>query len=264
MKRIAFVVLGACLTAAQFAHADEWSKSYPVAGKPNLQVETSDGNIHVDTWDQNTIEARVTTEHYKIGDGGIKIEEHQNGDTVELQVRFPREIRFGIDVRSYRVDIDIHIPKEGRVQLRTGDGSIRLANFKGDMELQSGDGRQDIVSVDGTLRVRTGDGQIDATGRFDGLEMVTGDGRIEARALPGSTVASNWNLRTGDGNITLEVPATLAADINLHTGDGHITTDFPMTMEGRIDKKDIHGKLNGGGNPLTVHTGDGSIRLEKS
>ena len=264
MKPVAFVVLGMCLTAAQFVHADEWSKSYSVAGKPNLQVETSDGNIHIDTWEQNTIEARVTTERYKIGDGGIKIEEHQNGDTVELQVRFPHEVRLGIGVPSYRVDIDIHVPKQGRVRLRTGDGSIRLANFKGAMELESGDGHQDIVSVDGTLHVRTGDGKIDASGRFDGLEMVTGDGQIEARALPGSTVASNWSLRTGDGNITLEVPDTLAADINLHTGDGRITTDFPMTMEGRIDKKDIHGKLNGGGNLLTVHTGDGSIRLEKS
>lgn len=264
MKRIALVVLGACLTATQLARADEWSKSYSVAGQPNLRVETSDGNIHVDTWDQNTIEARVTTERYKIGEGGIKIEEHQNGDTVELQVRFPHEVHFGLSTRSYRVDIDIHVPKQGRVNLRTGDGSIHLANFKGDMELQSGDGRQDIDSVDGVLRVRTGDGQIGASGRFDALEMITGDGRIEARALPGSTVSTNWNLRTGDGSVTLEVPENMAADIDLHTGDGHITTDIPMTLEGRIDKKDIRGKLNGGGNLLTVRTGDGSIRLAKS
>jgi DUF4097 and DUF4098 domain-containing protein YvlB len=264
MKRIALVVLGMCFAVVQFAHADEWSKSYSVAGKPNLHVETSDGNIHVETWDQNTIEAKVTTEHYKIGDGGIKIVEHQSGDTVDLEVRFPHGSHFGINLGSSRVDIEVHIPKEGRVNLRTGDGSIHLANFKGDMDLQSGDGRQNIDSVDGNLHVRTGDGSINATGRFDGLEMITGDGRIEARALPGSKVASNWTLRTGDGSVTLEVPATLAADVNLHTGDGHVSTDFPITMDGRIDKNDIHGKLNGGGNLVTVHTGDGSIRLAKS
>jgi hypothetical protein len=37
-----------------------------------------------------------------------------------------------------------------------------------------------------------------------------------------------------------------------------------VTVDGRIGEKNIHGKINGGGNLLTVHTGDGSIRLEKS
>ena len=263
MRRIALVVFGLCLATAQFVHADDWSKTYTIAGKPNLRIETSDGNIHVDTWDQNTIEAKVTTEHYKIGPDGVKIVERQNGDTVELQVRLPHGEHFGFN-RSYRVDIDIHVPKEGRISLNTGDGAIRLANFKGEMELQSGDGRQDIDSVEGSLRARTGDGHIRATGRFDGLEMVTGDGGIEARALPGSTMASGWDLHTGDGSVTLQLPENFAADINLHTGDGHITTNVPMAVEGRLDKKDIRGKLNGGGNLLTVHTGDGSIRLEKS
>src|SRR6202044_2327331 len=47
--------------AALPAQADEWSKTYTLTGKPDLRVDTSDANIHVTTWDQNTIEARVTT-----------------------------------------------------------------------------------------------------------------------------------------------------------------------------------------------------------
>jgi hypothetical protein len=264
MQRIALVVLGLCLAMAQFAHADNWSKTYTIAGKPNLRVETSDANIHVETWDQNTIEAKVTTEHYKIGADGIKIVEHQSGDTVELEVRLPHDIHFGFNVHSNRVDVDILMPKEGRINLHTGDGNIRLANFKGEMELQSGDGHQDIDAVDGALRAHAGDGHIRATGRFDGLEMTTGDGNIEARALPGSTVASSWDLHAGDGHVTLQLPDKFAADVDLRTGDGHITTELPMYVERGIDKKDVRGKLNGGGNPLTIRTGDGSIRLEKS
>jgi hypothetical protein len=264
MRPIVFVVFGFCLAMVPLVHADEWSKSYVITGKPNLRIETSDGNIHVDTWSQNTIEAKVTTERYKIGNGGIKIVEHQSGDTVELEVRFPHEVHFGFNVRSDRVDIDVHIPREGHLNLRTGDGAIRLANFKGEMELQSGDGRQDIDSVDGALRARAGDGHIHATGRFDGLEMMTGDGQIEARVLPGSTMTSDWYLQAGDGSVKLQLPDRFAADIDLRTGDGHISTDVPMSVEGNLDKKDIRGKLNGGGSLLTIHTGDGSIRLEKS
>jgi DUF4097 and DUF4098 domain-containing protein YvlB len=265
MKRFALVALAVCLASASFARADEWSKTYAITGKPELRVETSDANIHVDTWDQKTIEARVTSERYKIGEHGLRIEEHQSGDSVVLEIHFPHDVHFfNFNVHGYRVDVDIHMPREGRVDLHTGDGSIRLADFKGEMNLQTGDGHQDIDSVDGTLRARAGDGHINATGRFDVLELGTGDGRIEARALSGSTMTSSWTLHTGDGSVTLDLPATFAADVDLRTSDGHIEVDIPVAVEGRLGQSNIHGKINGGGNLLTVHTGDGSIRLQKS
>jgi DUF4097 and DUF4098 domain-containing protein YvlB len=265
MKQITFMVLGFCLALAPAARAEPWSKTYTLTGKPDLRVETSDANIRVDTWDQNTIEAQVSAEGWKIGEGGVKVLEHQTGDAVELEVRLPRNVCIVcVHTRSHRVDVDIHMPREGRVNLHTGDGSIRLAGFKGTMEVQSGDGNQDINSVDGSLKARTGDGQLKAAGRFDSLELSSGDGRIEAQALTGSTVGSSWDLRTGDGAVTLQLPESFAADLDLHTGDGHITLDIPVSVEGRLGPNNIHGKLKGGGNLLTIHTGDGSIRLEKS
>lgn len=266
MKRLSLAFALLFLTFATLAHADDWSKSYSISGKPDLRVQTSDANIHVDTWDQNKIDVHVTSMHYKIGEGGIQILEHQNGDSVEIELRYPHHnftIQFGTSGR-YRVDVDIHMPREGRVNLRTGDGEIRLANFKGNMEVQSGDGHQELDAVDGSLRAHTGDGRINATGRFDALDLETGDGRIEARALAGSTMGSGWNVHTGDGSVTLQLPDNFSADVDLHTSDGHINLDMPVTVEGRIGEKNIRGKLNGGGNLLTVHTGDGSIRIEKS
>ena len=202
MQRFALSLLAFCLALTALARADEWSKTYTITGKPDLRVQTSDANIQADTWDKNIIDVHVTSGHYKIGEGGITVYEHQNGDNVEIEVRYPHPhltIQFGNSGR-YKVDIDIHMPREGRVNLRTGDGAIRLATFKGNMELESGDGREEIESVDGTLHARTSDGRISAAGRFDVLDLNTGDGRIEARALPGSTVASNWSIRTGDGS----------------------------------------------------------------
>jgi hypothetical protein len=263
MRKLGWLVLGLTLAMAPSLYADEWTKTYAIAGKPELRVEGSDANIHVDTWDQNTIEARVTTSRYKIGEGGIKIEEHQSGDNVEIALHFPHLHITVIPLGSYRVDVEIHMPRQGRVDLRTGDGNIRLSNFKGEMEVESGDGKQEISGVDGTLRAKAGDGRITAEGRFDGLELGTGDGRIEARALEGSAVNSSWELRTGDGSVTLAVPQDLAADVDLHTSDGHITLNVPVTIEGTLGDRSVHGKMNGGGNSLSVHTGDGSIRIEK-
>ena len=165
-------------------------KNLNIADKPNLRVDASDANIRVDTWDRNVIEARVTTKRYKIGEHGMKIDEHQNGDQVELGLRFPHHV-ITIQFGNYGVDIVIHMPRQGRMNLHTGDGSIEVGNFKGEMDLETGDGHQEINSVDGTLKARSGDGRIIASGRFDGLRLDTGDGRIEARVQTGSTMASS-------------------------------------------------------------------------
>jgi DUF4097 and DUF4098 domain-containing protein YvlB len=244
------------------AHAEQWSKTYNISGRPDLRVETSDANIRVDTWNQNTIEATVISTRYKIGEGGLQVEGRQNGDTVEITVRYPHHgITF--DIGEHRVDINIHMPREGKVDLHTGDGKIEIGNFKGEMNLRSGDGSQNIQGVDGKLRASTGDGHITADGRFDELDLKTGDGHVDARASSGSAMAGEWRVETGDGNVTLEVPGELAADVALHTGDGHIDLDMPVMTEGKLKQNEIRGKLNGGGKLMTIHTGDGSIHLRK-
>src|SRR5580700_7415398 len=201
MQRLTFALLGLVLALSPLALADDWSKTYTISGKPDLRVDTSDANIRVDTWDKNTIDVHITSNRYKFGDNGLRVIEHQNGDAVEIELRFPHHV-FTVQFGSYKVDIEIHMPHQGRVNLRTGDGSIELSNFKGDMDLESGDGHEQIEAVDGNLRARTG------------------DGRIEARVLPGSTMASSWNIHTGDGSVTLQIPESFAADVDLRTNDG--------------------------------------------
>jgi len=262
MRSMILAVLGLCVGMAASAHADDWSKTFEVSGKPQLAIHTSDADIRVDTWDRSTIEARVTTENVKIGDGGITIVELQAGNAVDLEVRFPHHFA-GFNVGHHHVSIEVHMPREGMVDLHTGDGSIQLSHLKGEMQMQTGDGHMQIDAVDGSLRARTGDGDIRAAGRFDGLDVFTGDGRIDASAMSGSSMGSEWTLRTGDGSVELKLPENFAANVDLHTGDGHITMDLPVAVEGNMRASEIRGKLNGGGNLLTIQTGDGSIRLAK-
>jgi DUF4097 and DUF4098 domain-containing protein YvlB len=264
MNRIGFAIFAFVLLAALPLFADEWSKTYNINGKPGLKIDTSDANIRVTTWDQNTIEAKVITEGYKIGPDDIRIDEHQNGDAVEISVRYPHhEFSWGID-RHRRVDVIVQMPREGKVNLHTGDGKIEIAGLKGEMDLHTGDGSEDLDGVDGKLRASTGDGHIRANGRFDELDLKTGDGHVEVRAANGSSLNTGWRLETGDGSVTLDLPDALSADVDLHTNDGHIDLEMPVTTTGGLRKNEIRGKLNGGGSPLTIRTGDGSIRLGRS
>lgn len=262
MRRMGLAILTLILLAST-SWAEEWSKTYNVSGTADLKVMTTDASITVDTWDKNVIEAHVTTKNYKIGEGGITIEDRQAGDAVAIELRFPHEhLNFSVHVNR-RVEINIHMPKQGQVKLHTGDGSIHLSNFKGNMELDSGDGSLEVEAVDGALHAHTGDGHINADGRFDGLQIRTGDGRVDTRAEAGSTLGTTgWEVETGDGSVTLAIPSNLAADVELQSGDGHINLDIPLTVEGRLKDNHLQGKMNGGGPPLRVHTGDGSIALK--
>ena len=162
LKRLSLAVLALPLVAVLPAHADEWSKTYTISGKPDLRIETSDANIRVTTWDQNTIEAKVDTSRYKIGEGGIRVEEHQNGDTVEIEVRYPHH-NFNVEWGSHRVRN--HYPDAARGPASTCAPATARSispDFKGDMDLHSGDGSENLESVDGKLHATTGDGHITA------------------------------------------------------------------------------------------------------
>jgi Toastrack DUF4097 len=264
MKLTTYALLAIGLALVPLAQAEDWSKTFTVSGEPTLRVETSDANIHVDTWDQSTIEARVTADGWKIGDGGLTVNGNQTGNAVEIEVRYPHTVHFGFHSGQYgRVDIEIHMPRRGAVDLHTGDGAIYLDRLQGKMDVLSGDGHQEISSVEGALHAHAGDGDMQVDGKFTALDLSTGDGSIEARAFPGSSIGSGWDLHAGDGSVTLKLPGDFAADVELHTGDGHITLDLPVAVEGRVGPSNISGKLNGGGGELRIHTGDGSIYLKK-
>lgn len=250
------------LSLSPFASTDEWSKNYEVQGTPKVHVETGDAHIHVTTGEGKNVAARITTEGWKIGGDGINIIDHQTGDQVDIEVRFPRQM-FQVGWNHRRVDIEIKVPRDANLDLHTGDGNIDMRNVRGDLSLHTDDGRIDVTAIDGALRAETGDGRIRVNGRFDVLDVKTGDGGIEALALDGSKLDANWRLSTGDGDLTLRVPATIAADVELHTSDGHIDLAMPVTVMGRTGTREIHGRINGGGKLLSLRTGDGSIRLEK-
>jgi DUF4097 and DUF4098 domain-containing protein YvlB len=276
---LVMAVAAVSMTAAP-ARADQWSKTYPIGTRADLHVTTDDGDVSVVGGDQNQIDARVVTEGYKIGASDVRIEESQSGDHVEINVKLPhmnfswfgahRSVR--IELRVPReLDLDIRTgdgnvtvqPVAGRIKIDTGDGNVTASGLKGDIYMHSGDGHIEGANFDGSLNVDTGDGHITVLGRFDTLNLKTGDGSIEASAIAGSKIASTWTLHSGDGHINLRLPDNFNADLDAHTGDGHITLDIPISVSGSLSHSAIRGRINGGGGALRVSSGDGSIHLEK-
>jgi len=257
-----FILLSAALCAAP-ALGDEWSKRFPISGRAELRVDANDGSVVIRTWDRKEIEARVTTTQWKIPTD-VQVADHQAGDFVELEVRMTRRHTFSINLGNRSIRVELHVPRELRSDIRTGDGSITAEALRGETHLSTGDGRIDATALDGSLEAKTGDGRIHVAGRFDVLNLHTGDGSIEADIASGSKMTSEWSVRTGDGHVTLRIPTGFSAYLDVHTGDGHIQSDLPVTVSGtRLNEHELRGNLNAGGPALIVHTNDGSIRLER-
>ncbi|HSE48308.1 MAG TPA: DUF4097 family beta strand repeat-containing protein [Terriglobales bacterium] len=257
--RLKLLLVVALLVSA--AHADVWNKHYAVSGEPSLYLKAGDGHVRVTSSDSPEISVRVVTDGYRIAPDEVTIEESQEGGGVRVVVRVPRGMRLCIGICVRRIEIDVTVPRRTNLDLRTDDGNITVAHVRGEFRLHTGDGHMELHNLDGSLVASSGDGHISADGRFDRLDLSSGDGRIEADAERGSKVATTWRLRSGDGSVTLRLPDDFAAELDATTGDGSVDVDLPMNTRGRMRESRVHGLLNGGGGLISVHTGDGHIRI---
>ena len=296
-------LVGAALLAmvvmASRASAEDWTKNYTITGRANVRVDTNDGSVRVTTGDSKSVQFHVEYEGYEL-DKNLHIEAKQTGDTVELVARTTSHWGFSWGGHGRRLHIDVLMPQEadldahtgdgsveansihgkvsvytgdgsvrantltGTIDLHTGDGSINVDTLKGDIRLHTGDGSIEARELDGKLDADSGDGHVRIAGRFDALNIRSGDGSVDTHVLPGSKMAASWNIRTGDGSVDLSLPGDFQANIDASTGDGHISVGLPVTVEGTFSNSRLHGKMNGGGQPLTIHTSDGAIRLSKA
>jgi hypothetical protein len=298
---IASAALLVAAVIAPGARAEDVTKKYDISGRANVHVETNDGSVRVTSSDTKQVEFHVEYQGYELGKT-LRVDSRQDGDKVELIARITSHwgVHIGWGRNSSKLHIEVRMPQNadldvstgdgsvettavngyvkvhtgdgsvkadtlnGTIDLHTSDGSIRVENLKGDIRLRTGDGSIEAHQLDGKVEADSGDGHIRLTGRFEGLNVKTGDGSVDARVLSGSKMATSWSLRTGDGSVDLTLPSDFQADIDATTGDGHISLGIPVTVEGTFSKSAIRGKMNGGGQALTIHTGDGSIRLSKT
>ena len=245
------------------AIAEEWSKSYTVGAKPSLKVDTNDAAIEITRGPSSTVAARVSTQNYPIGSGGLRITEHQDGDKVELAVHIPNQSGFHISWHDRRVRIEIQVPAETALDLHSSDGHIHVDGTTAGARIDTSDGAIEVRNFSGNIRARTSDGHITVDGVVNDVYLSSGDGHIDFTARQGSTLDRSWLIHTSDGRIDVKLPESFSADLYAHTGDGRITMDFPITTSGAIERSRIRGKLNGGGQLLEISTGDGSIHLGK-
>lgn len=258
---------------------EEWNRTYPITGRADMRVVTNDGHITVRGSARRDIAVRIVTEGWDL-ERDIILDAHQMGNTVEVTAKIRPHI-FMFNWGRRRLRIEVEMPREaelavrssdgamdvenlsGRVTLTASDGSITARDLKGDLHLRTSDGSITGEGLDGSLDAGSSDGSIRVSGRFDHLALGATDGRIVAEAAAGSAIDGGWTVRTSDGSVTLRLPDGFKANLDASAGDGSIAVDFPVTVSGQWGRHRLKGAMNGGGGVLMMRTGDGSIRVGK-
>jgi len=261
-------------------------KRFTVKGVPDITLSTFDGSVELQPSDRQEvvveIEKRGPTREAV---DALEVISTQDGNRIQVEVKRPRTEDYGIGFhRSASARLIVSLPRrsnvvartgdgsirleglQGRLELRTGDGSIRAANVSGDLRLHTGDGSVTVDGADGTLDIDTGDGGVNVTGKLTAVKMHTGDGSIVYRAEAGTVMTDAWDISTGDGGVSLFLPANFGAELDARTGDGSISNDLDVSgdNDSRERRRSLRGRLGAGGKLLRIRTGDGAIRLRES
>jgi DUF4097 and DUF4098 domain-containing protein YvlB len=139
------------------------------------------------------------------------------------------------------VRFDVQVPVGVTFIGRTVNGGVEGDSLNGDAEGHTVNGSVRL-STSGTASGNTVNGSLNLT-------MGRTDWRDEAK------------FSTVNGSITLHLPAFLSANLHATTLNGEIESDFPITATGTVNRRRIDGTIGNGGQPLTLSTVNGSVKL---
>jgi hypothetical protein len=260
-------------------------KRFSVTGTPDLSLITFDGSIEIRAWDRSEVVVEVEKRGVDKAElETIEIKVDQSGDRISIEARKPpggrAMIRLGpspsakiiasvpqkCNVLARSGDGSISIERvSGKVELDTGDGSVRGSDLVGQLRAHTGDGSMKFESVTGPADIDSGDGSVSLSGKLPAVRLRTGDGSVSLRAEAGSVMSDDWEIRTGDGGVTVELPDPFNAELDASSGGGSVRVqDLNLTVSGEQGKREVRGRLGSGGHVLKVRTGDGTVSIRRS
>jgi hypothetical protein len=146
---------------------------------------------------------------------------------------------------GWSVSFRLMTPSAIDLTLETRNGSIAVADVRGDLALRAQNGSIGLDGVAGSVRGRTTNGGVEAE--------LTGD----------TWEGAGLDLETTNGGVRLRVPEDYSARLEASTVNGGIDVDFPVTVSGRIGRE-LSTTLGKGGPLIRAETTNGGVKVSRS
>ena len=288
-----------CLTCTQTGHVllaeeprleETFTREIPLEPGGSLRLNNIIGKIEASGWDTNLVQIQAVKKVRKVSDcaqarkwlDNLEINIKKSGNRVEIETVFPKDIKFDSNDSWFKVLYKmcrfhesceegdglplgvlyrIKLPRNTDVSLYNAVGEIEVRDLNGNLEAKSVIGSIDLLRVSGDLRADISIGEITLKEVRGSVTAETGAGEIKA-VFDQVEEGKNIDLSMFLGEIKLTLPPSLAADLDLSVGFGSLDLDFPTSnIEGKLRKRKIKGKINGGGSRIKVRSSLGEVKI---
>jgi DUF4097 and DUF4098 domain-containing protein YvlB len=251
-KRNFMPVLAAALFVSSVAPAhaaaagQRVERKFSVTGRPVVVIHNvANGRIEIKSWKNAEVDVIGTQSSNKIG-----FEIDQAGDRVDVTANILDAAAQPLELEA---NLQLTVPEETELQLKTETGLIYVEQVTGDMKLESYAGEVHLKEVSGYIIVKTTGGSLVCTqcaGKLD-FSSISGGAQILQPQL------SNVNLMTTTGNILFDGDFVRTGLYSMKSGRGLVEVRFSsndsfdlraQTSTGTVDnqasaflKPDTHG-----------------------
>jgi DUF4097 and DUF4098 domain-containing protein YvlB len=209
-----------------------------IPNRAEADMKSVSGDIHMEDIGADAKADTVSGDIVMLNTAGVLKAHAVSGDlTITGAAR-------GVDCESVSGDLEIRLVKGG-AELKTVSGDILLEDSQGDVEADVVSGDIDLIDISGAdeVRAKSVNGGVNYQG------SLSRDGSYTIHSL--------------SGDVTLLIPGDSAFDLYAKSFSGDLKTDFEITLSGTLNKRELRGKVNGGGAELSLKTFSGDVHLKK-
>jgi DUF4097 and DUF4098 domain-containing protein YvlB len=219
------------LPAVSFAAGQKIEKHFSVKGRPVVMIQNvANGRIEVKSWKNSEVVVFASQSSDKIG-----LDMEQADERIEITANI-------LDPSAQQSDltenIQLTVPEETELQIKTQTGLIYVEQVIGDMKLESVAGDVHLKEVSGYIIVHTTGGSLVCTqcgGKFLEFNSISGSAQILQPSL------SRVDLRTTTGNILFDGDFIRTGIYTMKSGRGLVEVRFSGT-----DSFDLNAQTSSG------------------
>jgi hypothetical protein len=193
-------------------------KQFKITGRPVVVIHNvANGRIEVKSWKNSEVDVVGTQSSNKVG---FDIE--QVGDRIDVTATILEPGALPLELEA---NLQLTVPEETELQLKTETGLIYVEQVMGDMKLESYAGDVHLKEVSGYIIVKTTGGSLVCTqcaGKLD-FSSIGGNAQILQPQL------NNVNLMTTTGNILFDGDFVRTGLYSMKSGKGLVEVRFSST-----------------------------------
>ncbi len=230
------------------------TETHSIPANSIVTVSTFNGSINVEWYEgtemileitrtSNRSEAELEKVEVNITSGMItNIEAHRLDRYAKVGVSLKISLPHGVEIS------DLH----------TSNGSIAVSGGSGTAQAHTSNGNIAFADFSGSVSVETSNGSISVSGS-NLVYAASSNGSITGEIM--SITPAGVTLRTSNGPINVDIDSRLNADLEMVTSNSSVSVTGDGFSDVSIDDSDGWATLGEGGNPITLRTSNGSIRV---